>query len=126
MVGRSADAVLQFQWRASAAGAEKLHSRMVPRAGTRTKQWRQVVAVEAELHHLAPLAGTSVDADVALLADWESCWAWNSSRTLPSCASARCSSIPAAPSSAPRCCCRWPADRSPANRWPPAHDHGQI
>src|SRR5450759_3264452 len=33
-VARGADAVCVFQWRASAAGAEKYHSAMLPHAGT--------------------------------------------------------------------------------------------
>ena len=74
-VARGADAVLQFQWRASAAGAEKFHSGMVPHAGIDTRQWREVVALGAELAKLAPLAGTPVSAHVAILLDWESWWA---------------------------------------------------
>jgi beta-galactosidase len=74
-VARGADAVLQFQWRASAGGAEKFHSGMVPHAGVDTRQWREVVALGAELQSLAPLAGTPVDARVAFLFDWESWWA---------------------------------------------------
>lgn len=74
-VARGADAVLQFQWRASAAGAEKFHSGMVPHSGVDSRQWREVVALGAELQNLAPLAGTPVTAHVALLLDWESWWA---------------------------------------------------
>ncbi len=74
-VARGADAVLQFQWRASAAGAEKFHSGMVPHGGVDTRQWREVVALGADLRNLAPLAGTPISAHVALLVDWESWWA---------------------------------------------------
>ncbi len=73
-VARGADAVLQFQWRASAAGAEKYHSGMVPHADTDTRAWQEVVDLDAELRRLAPLAGTLVTADVALLLDWEGWW----------------------------------------------------
>ncbi len=73
-VARGADAILQFQWRASAAGAEKFHSAMVPHAGTDTHLWREVVALGADLVRLAPVAGRPVPAEVAVLLDWESWW----------------------------------------------------
>ncbi|HET9076876.1 MAG TPA: beta-galactosidase [Acidimicrobiales bacterium] len=73
-VARGADAVLQFQWRASAAGAEKFHSGMLPHAGTDTRMWRDVVALGADLQRLQPVAGTPVGADAAMLLDWESWW----------------------------------------------------
>lgn len=71
-VARGADAVLQFQWRASAAGAEKFHSGMIPHAGTDTRLWREVVDLGADLGRLSPIAGTTVRAEVAMLFDWES------------------------------------------------------
>ncbi len=74
-VARGADAVLQFQWRASAAGAEKFHSAMVPHAGTDTHLWREVVTLGADLRRLAPVAGQPVPAEVAIALDWESWWA---------------------------------------------------
>ncbi len=73
-VARGADAVMQFQWRASAAGAEKFHSGMVPHAGTGTRLWREVVALGSDLKRLAPVAGQPVPAEVALLLDWQSWW----------------------------------------------------
>ena len=73
-VARGADAVLQFQWRASAAGAEKFHSGMVPHAGTGTRLWREVVSLGKDLERLEPVAGQPVCADVAILLDWESWW----------------------------------------------------
>jgi beta-galactosidase len=74
-VARGADGALFFQWRASAAGAEKFHSGMVPHAGTDTKVWREVVGLGADLRALAEVAGSRVEADVALLWDTESRWA---------------------------------------------------
>ena len=44
-VARGADAVMFFQWRQSAAGAEKFHSAMLPHAGTDTDVWRNTVAL---------------------------------------------------------------------------------
>ena len=56
-VARGSDAVLSFQWRAAAAGAEKFHSAMVPHAGTDSRVWREVTGLGADLGRLAPLAG---------------------------------------------------------------------
>jgi beta-galactosidase len=74
-VARGSDAVLSFQWRAAAAGAEKFHSGMLPHAGTDSRTWREVTALGADLGRLAPVAGTEVRAEAALLLDWESWWA---------------------------------------------------
>jgi beta-galactosidase len=74
-VARGADGALFFQWRASRAGAEKFHSGMLPHAGTDTKVWHEVVRLGRDLGRLAPLRGSRVEAQVALLWDWESWWA---------------------------------------------------
>jgi beta-galactosidase len=73
-VARGADAICFFQWRASAQGAEKFHSALVPHAGTGTAAWREVMALSATLDRLDEVAGTTVDADVAVLFSWESWW----------------------------------------------------
>jgi beta-galactosidase len=74
-VARGADAVCFFQWRASAQGAEKFHSALVPHAGTDTAAWREVLALSSTLDALAEVAGTTVRADVAVLFSWQSWWA---------------------------------------------------
>jgi beta-galactosidase len=74
-VARGADAVCFFQWRASAAGAEKFHSALVPHAGTDTKVWREVVELGGHLKALAEVAGSRVVADVAIVWDWPAWWA---------------------------------------------------
>ena len=74
-VARGADAVGFFQWRASQAGAEKFHSALVPHAGTDTKVWREVVQLGQILRRSADLAGTRVEAQVAMLFDWNAWWA---------------------------------------------------
>jgi beta-galactosidase len=76
-VARGADAVGYFQWRASAAGGEKYHSALVPHAGTDTKIWREVVELGAVLDRAAEVAGTRVEADAAVLFDWQAGWAWD-------------------------------------------------
>ncbi|MBB6555139.1 beta-galactosidase [Nonomuraea rubra] len=74
-LARGADGILFFQWRQSKAGAEKWHSAMLPHAGTDTKIWREVVALGDLLRSAGDVAGTSVEADVAILLDWPSIWA---------------------------------------------------
>ncbi|MFC8193408.1 beta-galactosidase [Cellulomonas sp. NPDC057328] len=74
-LGRGADAVMFFQWRASRSGAEKFHSAMLPHAGTRSRVWREVVGLGRDLGALGEVRGSTVRADVALLWDTESFWA---------------------------------------------------
>ncbi len=74
-VAHGADAVCYFQWRQSAAGAEKYHSGMVPHAGERSRLFRDVVALGATLRGLAPVAGsTQKPARTAIVFDWDSWW----------------------------------------------------
>jgi beta-galactosidase len=74
-VARGADGVLFFQWRAGRFGAEKHHSAMLPQGGTDTRVWREVVALGGELAGLAGVRGSRVEADFAMIWDWESWWA---------------------------------------------------
>ncbi|WP_086771761.1 beta-galactosidase [Streptomyces bobili] len=75
-VAHGADAVCYFQWRQSAAGAEKYHSAMVPHAGADSDLFRAVAALGDTLKTLAPVAGTEREsARVGILYDWESWWA---------------------------------------------------
>ncbi|WP_320781761.1 beta-galactosidase [Streptomyces sp. CRN 30] len=75
-VAHGADAVCYFQWRQSAAGAEKYHSAMVPHAGADSDLFRAVVELGNTLKTLAPVAGSDREAaDVGILFDWESWWA---------------------------------------------------
>lgn len=74
-VARGADAVAFFQWRASRAGGEKFHSALVPHAGADSARFREVVALGAALAAIGAVAGSRVEADVALLFDWDARWA---------------------------------------------------
>jgi beta-galactosidase len=74
-VSRGADGICFFQWRQSVAGAEKFHSAMVPHAGTGSRIWRSVTVLGRQLESLAPVQGTRVTAEVAILLDWNSWWA---------------------------------------------------
>ncbi|WP_402462227.1 beta-galactosidase [Isoptericola aurantiacus] len=75
-VAHGADAVCFFQWRQSAAGAEKYHSAMVPHAGEDSALFRDVVALGRTLADLAPVVGSRrAPARAAILFDWDSWWA---------------------------------------------------
>ena len=74
-LARGADGLCFFQWRASPQGSEKVHSALVPHAGTDSAVWREAVELGATLGRLAEVAGTTVEADVALVFSWESWWA---------------------------------------------------
>lgn len=74
-VARGADAVCYFQWRAAVAGAEKYHSALLPHAGTDSELWRGVVDLGADLQRLAEVTGSTVQAPVAVVMDYEAWWA---------------------------------------------------
>jgi beta-galactosidase len=76
-IARGADGVMYFQWRQSRAGAEKFHSAVVSHEGSeRTRIFREVEQIGAELKQIAPLvAGTRLLAQAAILMDWPNWWA---------------------------------------------------
>lgn len=74
-VARGARGVMFFQWRQSKAGAEKFHSGMVPHGGTETRTWREVKELGCELKELGELLESRVQAEVAVVFDWETWWA---------------------------------------------------
>ena len=74
-VARGADAVCFFQWRASIQGAEKFHSALLPHAGTDSKIWSETLELGRALRNLSGVAGTKVEASVAMIFSWQSWWA---------------------------------------------------
>jgi beta-galactosidase len=74
-VARGADAVMYFQWRASAGGAEKFHSAVVSHGGADNRIFREAAALGAELSSLSDVAGGRVPADVAIVHDYANWWA---------------------------------------------------
>jgi beta-galactosidase len=74
-LARGADGIMYFQWRQSAAGAEKFHSAMVPHAGPESRIHSEVVELGAELRELAWLRGAPVPARIGIVFDWDSMWA---------------------------------------------------
>lgn len=74
-IARGANGVMFFQWRASQAGAEKFHSGMLPHAGVASRTFREIAELGQELRSLDALLPTQVQAQVAIMFDWESWWA---------------------------------------------------
>ncbi len=74
-VAHGADGICYFQWRASAFGAERFHSAMLPHAGPDTEVHRAVRAQGAVLGRLRRVVGTRVPARAAVVFDWSSWWA---------------------------------------------------
>jgi beta-galactosidase len=77
-VAHGADAVCFFQWRQSAAGAEKYHSAMLPHAGTDSevcsgRSWRS--APDAWSAGPGRRHATRTPARAAIVFDWTSWWA---------------------------------------------------
>ncbi|WP_327727601.1 beta-galactosidase [Streptomyces sp. NBC_00487] len=75
-VARGADAVCYFQWRQSRQGSEKFHSAMLSHAGEQGRTYQEVKRIGAELAAIsAEVTGHHIQADVAVLFDWNSWWA---------------------------------------------------
>ena len=74
-VARGADDLGFFQWRQSRAGSEKFHSALVPHAGEDSDRFREVCELGAVAARLGELRGSRVEADVAILWDYEALWA---------------------------------------------------
>jgi len=59
------------------AAAEKFHSAMRPHGGTEARGWNETVRLGSELAALEEIAGSTADADVALLFGWDNWWAFD-------------------------------------------------
>lgn len=74
-VAHGGDAVMFFQWRQSRGGGEKWHSGMVPHAGPDSRTFREIAELGAELAETPEIAGTTLQAEVAVVLDWPNWWA---------------------------------------------------
>src|SRR6476661_4783876 len=74
-VARGADTLGFFQWRQSLSGSEKFHSALVPHAGRDSARFREVVELGQVAQRLGELLGSRVEADVAILWDYQAQWA---------------------------------------------------
>ena len=75
-VAHGSDAVMYFQWRRGRGGCEKLHGAVVEHVGhENTRVFHEVSSLGAELDGLEDqLLGAGVDAEIALVFDWENWW----------------------------------------------------
>jgi beta-galactosidase len=75
-LAHGSDSVMYFQWRAGRGGAEKFHGSVVGHDGSEeARVFREVAALGEELRGLADVAGTAVQAEAAVVYDWETRWA---------------------------------------------------
>jgi beta-galactosidase len=73
-MAHGSDSFLFFQWRASVHGSEKFHSAMVPHIGEDSRIFREMTAFGNELPNLKEIVGSDVQADVAIVMDYNNWW----------------------------------------------------
>ena len=77
-VAHGSNTVQYFQWRQSRGGEEKYHGAVVSHLNRQnTRVFREVAEVGAKLETLADVVGAEVQADVAIIYDFQSEWALN-------------------------------------------------
>jgi beta-galactosidase len=75
-VAHGSDSVQYFQWRKSRGGPEKFHGAVVDHVGhENTRVFRDVADLGATLSKLGEVVGSRVQADAAVVFDWENRWA---------------------------------------------------
>lgn len=75
-VAHGSDSVQYFQWRKSRGSSEKFHGAVVDHVGhEHTRVFGDVRAVGERLSRMDEIAGTSVEAEAAVIFDWENRWA---------------------------------------------------
>ncbi len=74
-VAHGSDGVLYFQWRKGRGGSEKFHGAIVDHVGhEHNRIFREVAELGADLERLESAVGSRVEAEVALIYDWENAW----------------------------------------------------
>jgi len=73
-MAHGSDSFLFFQWRASVHGSEKFHSAMVPHSGENSRIFREMTELGNELPNLKEVVGSDVQADVAMVLDYNNWW----------------------------------------------------
>lgn len=77
-VAHGADAVAYFQWRAGRGACEAFHGSVVGHYGQGdTRVFREVTGLSEDLAKLAPIAGSWITSQAAVLYDWEVRWHWD-------------------------------------------------
>lgn len=81
-VANGASTIHYFQWRKGRGGFEKYHGAVIDHEGSnRSRVFRDCAEIGAELKQLSPLVhGDCPRAEVAIIYDWESRWALNTSK----------------------------------------------
>lgn len=75
-IAHGSHSVQYFQWRKSRGASEKFHGAVVDHYGQEdTRVFKEVAAVGKQLLKLSYLTSTQVQAEVAILYDWENKWA---------------------------------------------------
>jgi len=75
-VSRGADGMIWFRWRSCTAGREQYWHGLLGHDGKALRRYEEAKLTAQELHKLAPLLeGTTVEAKVAFVYDYESIWA---------------------------------------------------
>lgn len=75
-VAHGSDSVQYFQWRKSRGSSEKFHGAVVDHAGhEHTRVFNDVQVLGEALDKLDEIVGTTVEAEVAIIFDWENRWA---------------------------------------------------
>lgn len=73
-MAHGSDSFLFYQWRASNFGSEKFHSAIVPHIGENSRVFREMTAFGQELPNLNEVVGSDVQADVAIVLDYNNWW----------------------------------------------------
>ncbi|HEJ9095034.1 TPA: beta-galactosidase [Serratia odorifera] len=75
-VAHGADSIQYFQWRKSRGSVEKFHGAVIDHSGRLdTRVGQEVCELGRLLAAMAPVAGSRVEAQVAVIFDWENRWA---------------------------------------------------
>lgn len=83
-LAHGANGTLYFQWRQGRGGGEKYHGAVVHHNHAEERRsFLEVQALSRRYEKLAPVLETQNTARVALLQDWESRWAWSTSKGVP-------------------------------------------
>ncbi|WP_088103293.1 beta-galactosidase [Halalkalibacter urbisdiaboli] len=75
-IAHGADSILYFQWRKGRGASEKFHGAVVDHVGhEHNRVFREVAELGEVLENLQEVVGASVEAEVAIIYDWENQWA---------------------------------------------------
>ncbi len=86
IIGQGGEGTCYFQWRKSRGSQEKLHGAVVDHAINdveNTRVFKTVAELGALYKKLTPLLGSTVEAETAIIYDWESRWAFETSMGMP-------------------------------------------